>query len=403
MAKTRFDFLYKKTYNKSMKKIFFILLILLGILWTNNIVLAQNNDVDTPILLSMMYISKNTNSDGRFVYRNSTDPEKTYSSKAYSSLRHAGTLYSMYLCEKVLGNNGLRQKRYLASDYFIKNYVKKISDDKYVVISKPEEESPMLLATSGGAGLGLSALSNLYPEKKISLEMLRGLGNFIIFMRSENGELWPSYDLTTKKRSNLYGARYYPGEASLGLLHLYEVDANVKWLNASKKGLLRLAQKSVQKQQDEVKFDHWAMIATKKLFETPNNGLTHAEKVALIAFADKNVNSLLNKQQLALSSKDYGSFSGTRTLCGNATNLEGLVAAYDVVEDSILKARILKSVTASVGFLSRYQVKTGVFEGGIPGTSDWKNSDAKYSDKEIRIDNVQHTLSAWVNYKKLLK
>lgn len=125
----------------------------------------------------------------------------------------------------------------------LENYVQKLSNDKYVVVSKPVEEAPFLLATSGGAGLGLMALSNLYPEKLIDIEVLKGLGNFIIFMQAENGDFWASYDIKNKTYSNAHYARYYPGEAALGLLYLYDVNPDKKWLNASKKRFCDLRKK----------------------------------------------------------------------------------------------------------------------------------------------------------------
>ena len=389
-----------EAYNKSMKKILFILFMICG-LFFNIPARAQSGNIDTAILLSMMYITNNVQENGRFVYRNSTDENIRYSSKYYSSLRHAGTLYSMYLCEKELKYNSLKRKRILASDYFLKNYVQKLSNDKYVVVSKPVEEAPFLLATSGGAGLGLMALSNLYPEKLIDIEVLKGLGNFIIFMQAENGDFWASYDIKNKTYSNAHYARYYPGEAALGLLYLYDVNPDKKWLNASKKTLLRLAKKAEKKQPSEIKFDHWAMLASKKLYENPNNGLTQEEKSAIQEFVQKNVNAILPKQNMSLLSLNYGSFNGTRTLCGNATIMEGLIAAYDVVSDASLKTKIAKSAAAGTSFLMKYQVHSGKMEGGIPGTSNWKSKNSQKSDKEIRIDNVQHSLSAFINYKKI--
>ena len=99
---------------------------------------------------------------------------------------------------------------------------------------------------------------------------------------------------------------------------------------------------------------------------------------------------------------DYGSFSLSKSLCGCATILEGLVAAYDCVYSNVVKTRLLYSIKAGVEFLAEYQVKSGNFEGGIPANYKWDAVEAQNSDKEIRIDNVQHALSAWVTYKNLL-
>ena len=130
------------------------------------------DELENAIILAMLYISKNIQQDGRFVYRNSLNPKKKYSAKYYSSLRHAGTLYSMYLCERQLGKEALYNKRLLSSEYLVKNYIKKVGKDMYGLLSKPEEEAPALLATSGGTGLALISLSNLLKDNKISKHIL---------------------------------------------------------------------------------------------------------------------------------------------------------------------------------------------------------------------------------------
>ncbi len=363
---------------------------------------ADKDVIENCLLLSMLYIARNTKPNGRFVYRNSANPEKKYSDKYYSSLRHAGTLYAMYSCEKFLNNTAIQNKRYIASEYFLNNYVKRISDDMYGVVSKPFEEAPVLLATSGGTGLGLIALSNLLPKNKVRLSTLKKMGNFLIFMQDSNGDFWPSYEFGTKQKSQLHSARYYPGEACLGLLYLYENDKDENWLETAKKGLLRLAEIGSHKSFDDMKFDHWGILAIQKLLSLPDTGLTTAQKNYLSVYVEKNANFAMEKQNMNTQTADYGSFSLSKSLCGCATILEGLVAAYDCVYSNVVKTRLLYSIKAGVEFLAEYQVKSGNFEGGIPANYKWDAVEAQNSDKEIRIDNVQHALSAWVTYKNLL-
>lgn len=358
--------------------------------------------LDNSILLSMLYFSHHTKPNGKFVYRINLNPDKKYSEKQYSSLRHAGTLYSMHLCETVLKNNVLQNKRYLASEYFLKTYVKRIDANMYGVVSKPEEEAPVLLATSGGTGLGLIALSNLLPEGKVRLSTLRKMGNFLLYMQAENGDFWPSYEFAKKDRSILHSARYYPGESCLGLLCLYEVDKDEQWLNAVKLGLLRLAKKASKKPDIDLKFDHWGLLALQKLFTISENGLTEDEKNLLVEFASKNARGILAKQVTEKKDEMFGSFTASKSLCGAGTIFEGLLAAYDCIEDKNLRAKILSALKAVSGFLSNHQIKTGPLEGGIPANPVWKTPQAKNADKEVRIDNVQHTISGWINYRNLL-
>lgn len=369
---------------------------------TGKLAPVNQDDLENSILLAMLYIARNIKESGRFVYRNSTNQNKKYSDKYYSSLRHAGTLYSMYLCEKLLDKFALQNKRFLASEYFIKNYVKKVDNDMYGVVSKPVEEAPELLATSGGTGLGLIALSNLLTEKRVSAHTLKKMGNFLLFMQNEKGDFAPSFLLGSKQKSDLHAARYYPGESCLGLLYLYEVDKDEKWLNAAKKGIIRLAERASVKKFDEMKFDHWGLLASQKLFQTSDNGLNAPQKALITAFVEKNVKLVIAKQDLNTRGAHFGSFNGTKTLCGIGTILEGLIAAADCTRDKVIQKKMSYSIKSGVEYLCKYQVKTGEMEGGIPTSFSWNTPEAKNADKEIRIDNVQHVLSAWAAYKKML-
>lgn len=366
---------------------------------------AESIDVnlDKSILLSIEYLSKNTLPSGRFVYNSNVDPEIKYSNVRYNALRHAGTLYSMYLCEKYLHNNTLQEKRYQASEYFVKRYVKEVLPNKYAVVSDMKEEkltSPQ--AKLGGSGLALIGLSNLYPDGKIDLKILRGLGDFIIYMQKPDGSFYSKFLVDKIKKDENFVSLYYPGEACLGLLYLNEVDPQEKWVKSAKKGLLYLADLRKDKGSD-VPFDHWAMLATRKLFETSNNGLLPGEKLLLQKHAEQMANSILNKQILEEKYQYRGAFSKNVRLCSIGTIMEGLVAIYYCTDDVQLKGRVLTALDLGTKFLSRYQVKEGISRGGIPTSAYWKLQDAEDKTKVIRIDNVQHVLSAWITYMQIQK
>lgn len=357
--------------------------------------------LESAMPLAMTYLSNATLPSGRFVYTKNLDASIKYNSKRYNALRHAGTLYSMYLCELYLNDFSLQQKRYLASDYFVKNYIEEISPDMFAVVSKPIEESlEYPQAKLGGSGLALIGLSNLYPDKKIDLKIIQGLGNFIIYMQKSDGSFYSKYNMPQKEKDETFVSLYYPGEVCLGLLYLYSVDPQKKWLDTSKKGLIYLAN-SRKNKGSKVPYDHWAMLATKKLFDTPKNGLTSSEKLLLQKHAEQMANSILDNQITDKENKLSGSFNGNAKLCSIGTIMEGLVAIYGVTEDENLKYRIMKALHLGTEFLSRYQIKEGRLKGGIPTTAYWKSKNASPASRDVRIDNVQHVLSAWITYKQL--
>ncbi len=356
---------------------------------------------DEEISLSMHYLSDKTLPSGRFVYNANIDPAVKYSDKQYNALRHAGTLYAMYLCERYLNDYSLHEKRYLASKYFIENYVKPLQDGIYAVVSKTEEEKlKEPTAKLGGTGLALIGLSNLYPEGKIDLEVLRGLGNFILYMQKDDGSFYSKYNLDKKEKDKEFVSLYYPGEAALGLLYLNEVDPQDKWVLSAKKALLYLAN-SRKNQTKNVPFDHWAMLATRKLFETPNNGLLPEEKKLLQSHAKQMANIVISKQIVEEGNTYRGAFIENFRLCSIGTIMEGLVGIYYVTDDEMLKQQVLFALKLGTEFLSRFQVKGGGSKGGIPTDAYWPLINASEKSRVIRIDNVQHVLSAWITFKQI--
>ena len=342
---------------------------------------------NSPDRLAMKYLYNHTKPSGRFVYSINVNPNVKYGN-AYNEIRHAGVLYSMYLYERINKNTVLKDKRILASKYFIRKYVYPIKEDMYVVANKKG------MAKLGGAGLGLVALSNLYPEYA-DMRLLRGLGKFIVFMQLENGSFYSKYDIKTKEYSD-FASLYYPGEAALGLLYLYEVDKDNLWLDSAKKALLHIAQENLD--HDDMIFDHWMLIATRKLFETPDNGLTAEETLTLKNAARKIANNVIRHQITRHKDPYAGAFVYKDNMNNVSTIVEGLSAAYYVVDDELTKNKIRKAVRLSTKYLDAHQVKNGELIGGIPARPDWKTS-LKKSHGEIRIDNVQHFLGAWLTSK----
>ena len=105
-----------------------------------------------------------------------------------------------------------------------------------------------------------------------------------------------------------------------------------------------------------------------------------------------------------------GSFSRDGRTTPTATRLEGLLAALEFLpaEQQVLKARVVSAVQDGITFILAAQVSTGEFAGGMPrairrlpfaqrGAVEQFNERAT----EIRIDYVQHAMSAMIQYLKM--
>ncbi len=350
---------------------------------------------------SMGYINRCIHEDGRFEYRKNVDSEIRYDNKTYNSLRHAGTLYSMYMYEKQGLVNKYHEERIKASRYFVENYVKKLEEGRYVVVSLPEEENlnfPM--AKSGAAGVALCALSNLTDEDFVTEEMLHGLGDFILSMQSEEGNIYAYYNLETKEINKEAEALYYPGEAAAGLMYLYEVDKQDKWLEAAKKILLYLA-KSRKPLEFDIPFDHWSALAIEKLFEA---GLvTPEERVTLRNYCEQMAIPTLSNQITNKNNSYFGAFKDNIRPCSLGTIMEGLASIYYCTDSDSLRQIIHKSLSIGNMFLNKVQVKTGEQAGGLPNSANWVRQGVSPNASVIRIDNVQHVVLGWLKYQQIAK
>jgi len=114
-------------------------------------------------------------------------------------------------------------------------------------------------------------------------------------------------------------------------------------------------------------------------------------------------------QQVSLTDSALllGGFTKDGRTTPTATRLEGLLAALEVIpnRNTKIRKRITKSVQRGMVFLTNAQVLTGEHAGAMPrairqlpddGTSKVKSFNRRAT--EVRIDYVQHALSAMIQY-----
>lgn len=366
---------------------------------------TRENTKDLPyyheISVSMSYIGRNILEDGRFQYQKNVNSEIEYKNTIYNALRHAGVLYSMSLYEKLGLETNLKALRIKSSKYFVNRYVKKIDDNKYAVVSIPEEEQIKFpIAKSGASGIALCALANLYEEGEIELEILQGLGEFLLSLQSDDGNIYAYYDIDKKLINKEAEAIFYPAEVAIGLIYLYEVDKQEKWLNAAKKTLNYIV-KTRKSMDFDIPFDHWSVLAIEELFK--NNLVTPEEKNTYRMYAEQMAIPTLSAQITNKNNSYYGAFKDNIRPCSLGTIMEGLAAIYNCTDSEQLRQILFKSLSIGNIFLSKVQVKTGEQAGGLPNSANWVKAGVTPMASIIRIDNVQHVVSAWLKFQNILK
>lgn len=378
--------------------------------------------------LAAQYLLASIQSNGQFVYRLNTNPKIKIKPK-YNILRHAGTIYALCSYQQLFPHCDTPAATQRAGEFLVEKAIAPLPEepDILAVWSDPEingSDKPKQ-AKLGGTGLGLVALSQIQRMQPdwISVTKLRQLGKFITYMQKEDGSFAAKYVPSQGGIRDDWQSLYYPGEAALGLLELYQQDPQEIWLQAALDSLTYLARSRQGKKQ--VPADHWALLATEKLFSLTTEDRRSGSSNLLTNHARQICQQILRnlpEQQViegwglvpgvsaSLNAGVSASLNPSGRTTPTATRLEGLLAAWSFLPESAMGELMEEAIRAGMVFLQRSQIREGKFAGGIPraiapisstrNSEDTRQSIQKFNRRatEIRIDYVQHALSATIQY-----
>lgn len=365
------------------------------------------------IHLSADYLITRCNQNGKFVYRINSNPGIQPKSR-YNLLRHAGAMYALASYDlafpRKMTQNALKRSSHFLKDFAISPLSKR--NDLLAVWSHPEitGSSKPLQAKLGGTGLGLLALlsvENRMPGTT-SVEYLRKMGKFLLFMQKKDGSFYSKYIPEKGGRDDSWTSLYYPGEAAMGLLMLYDKDPSLIWLQAAADSIAYLARKREGRQ--DVEADHWALLATAKLLPLYDRCRQPLPQRAIEQHALQICESILeNKPNNYKNALYYGCFTDDGRTTPTAIRLEGMLAVLGFlpVENSNLRKRMIVAIEEGIQFLLRSQLRSGEYAGGIPRAiqtlpenhPQFKKSFNRRAT-EVRIDYVQHALSALLQFEQ---
>jgi hypothetical protein len=353
-------------------------------------------EVDRAITLAANYLERVCGPDGRFIY--GVNISSGQQSQSYNVVRHAGAIYALAMVHHSKPEQQEVDAMVRASTFLRQNYIGPgARPDQLVVWSKPLPQPSA--ADLGATGLGLVALTAMYEAKpnSVPLEPLHALGRFLLFLQRSDGSFVSKYSTTSGPDAD-FESLYYPGEATLGLIDLYEADHSPVWLNAAARALTFLARSRAKL--SEVPPDHWALIATAKLLAYYNQSRSPASREELIRHAIQICHALMEDQLRDPANQALdGSFDPTGRTAPTATRMEGLLAALEFLPNGSLRTQVKDTVDHGVYFLIRTQIRDGFYAGGMPAAS----APGVPGTSGIRIDFVQHALCAWLRYKQLFQ
>ncbi|MBF8275629.1 MAG: hypothetical protein HW390_702 [Candidatus Brocadiaceae bacterium] len=373
---------------------------------------TQIDDVRIAINRSANYLMKNTKAGGMFEYRINMNHAIKVKEK-YNILRHAGAMYAMSMCYQLHPDDNMRSAVKRAGKYLRDEAIDTLpgKENMLAVLSKPHDSQgdEPLQAKLGGTGLGLAALLSLEDISPGSTPLadLRKLGQFLVYMQREDGSFSSKYIPAEGGVNDNWQSLYYPGEAILGLLMLYEKDPSAIWIDSASKALEYLARS--RKDKTDVPADHWALLATEKMLSLKNKDKLAVPRELLIDHAVQICDAILKRQINEPERTEYGGgFSMDGRTTPAATCLEGLMAACSFLpRDHDIRKRIDSAVYQGIAFLLNAQIKEGPFAGAFPrsvGRLNQNTPEAKEFNNratEVRIDYVQHALSAMIQYLRL--
>ena len=345
--------------------------------------------------LAGAYLARSVDGQGRFVYL--YDAARDHQSEEYNLLRHAGVVYAMLELYMVTRDQALLEVAARALD-FLAAQIRPCTLDatKYHCLVENDE------IKVGGHGLALLALSTHagITDSKKHLSVMQGLAEWLAKLQQPNGSFRAHKVMFSSGALTPFQSVYYPGEAIYGLTALYKIDRNHRWLDVAE-GVARyvvdVRDRGVATEQ--LPNDHWFLYGIDELYRQRKDRvlLDHAMRIT---------SAMIGAQNLTPAFPDWlGSYYVPPRSTPAATRSEGMVAAYHLAKEFVGEPRAAE-ILASIRLATRFQLATQIREesmmylgnptralGGFRGAFD---------NYEIRIDYVQHNISALLGLREIL-
>jgi hypothetical protein len=373
-------------------------------------------DLNEALLLASVkaagdYLTSAVDEEGRFVYE--YDPVKDEVAESYNILRHGGTTYSMLELFRMTGD-----ERLLASAGRALNYLVSVTEDcgfgaLCVVENGTVKVGGNALAILAFVEYGRAMVDLGYEEEADSyLKEAQGLARWIASVQQEDGSFKPhKYDLRAAKASD-FVSEYYPGEAIFALSRLAEFDGDEQWLDVAEANALYLINdRDAGKEVAQLIHDHWLLYGLNELYRA-------RPREEFLVHTERTVRAILDSQHkeadLVEDKQDWqGGYYVPPRSTPTATRSEGLVAAYKLlrdyedllaVEDRYVELEeIMLAIEEGLRFqlATQYGEEALLFFGDEVGARVIGGFHESLTDFGVRIDFVQHNLSAILGYGEL--
>ncbi len=232
----------------------------------------------------------------------------------------------------------------------------------------------------------------------------QALARWIVAVQSAEGEFVVHKITEPDGNPTDFVSGYYPGEALLALLRLYELDGDRAWLDAAERGgrwLIDVRDGTVA--DDDLAHDHWLLYALARLHR-------HAPDPVWVAHASRLSRAILDAQL-----RPNQLFPGEELWAGGwyrpprstpaATRSEGLASAWAMIRESgddALADAVLNGLLRAAAYQLRTQVDIATATGWPAPAAAVGGFRRDLDSDEIRIDYVQHNISALLLLREVL-
>lgn len=333
------------------------------------------------------YLKRSVHPDGSFVYIYRPNTDKT--PEAYNILRHAGTVYSMLELYQVTGDPELLKSTKRAIHYLIK-FIKPCQIGSETLACVVEESNVKL----GGNALAVVALSKYIgiTNERAYMPTLLSLAKWIQRSQKENGEFFPHKRSYPGGEASYFVSQYYPGEAILALMRIYELNGDESFLDSAERGaqyLINVRDKDLA--DSELSHDHWLLYGLNELYRHRPNPLylNHSMRIAKAMIQSQNRDPQYPEW--------FGSYYRPPRSTPTATRSEGLYAAYQLARDfgdPNEAEQILESLENGI----RFQLQTQFRPESVLYLKKPQRAlggfHSSLTNFEIRNDYVQHNISS---------
>lgn len=340
---------------------------------------SGNQSVDESIRLAKDWYLNDVNPEtGLLNYR--YDPRNDTYSTSNNHVRQLASLWTLTELRNYTKDKNLDKLINGTFDYYLKYQVKR-DDYSYLKIDTPK--------ISYNAFMILALVDSQRPEKN---QLARDMGDAIVAVQRQDG----SYSTDFEKDTN-DAIEYYPGEAMLALIKLYESTNDSRYLKSVDRAFPYY--RTFWQEHKNSAMIPWHTQAYYLLYQN-----TKDLKIPEFVF-EMNDWVIDNYQLLSCPNKEMvGGFpkNDPRNLTGFM--LEGLVDAYALAEEVNDKPHTNKyknSVDLARGFVLRSQyTKADSFTLKHP-TRAIGGFKASLKDPRVRVDYTQHAVMALIALQKL--